>query len=82
MYHLKNKTYLYVDLLNGDVMHEETLMGWGLSLNEARIYEIMLSLGEVNVNEIFVKSGVHRRNVFDSLNKLIENGLATQFIVN
>lgn len=62
-------------------MHEELLMEIGLSLNESRIYEAMLSLGEVNVNAISVKSKVHRRNVYDSLNKLVEKGLATQFVI-
>ncbi len=62
-------------------MHEETLMGLGLSLNEARVYESMLSLGEVNVNTISIKSKVHRRNVYDSLNKLMERGLVTQFVL-
>lgn len=61
-------------------MYEETLREIGLSLNEARVYESMLSLGEVNVNTISIKSKVHRRNVYDSLNKLMEKGLVTQFI--
>src|SRR3989338_5889080 len=62
-------------------MFEETLMNVGLSLNEARVYEAMLQLGEANVNLIAIKSKVHRRNVYDSLNKLIEKGLASQYIV-
>ena len=41
----------------------------------------MLQLGEVNVNEISIKSKVHRRNVYDSLNKLMEKGLVTQFVL-
>ncbi|PIN79600.1 hypothetical protein COV16_03365, partial [Candidatus Woesearchaeota archaeon CG10_big_fil_rev_8_21_14_0_10_34_8] len=58
-------------------MYEETLMQIGLSLNEARVYESMLQLGEANVQTIAIKSKVHRRNVYDSLNKLIEKGLAS-----
>ncbi|MFH1440197.1 MAG: helix-turn-helix domain-containing protein [Candidatus Woesearchaeota archaeon] len=62
-------------------MYEEALMNVGLSLNEARVYEAMLQLGEANVNLISIKSKVHRRNVYDSLNKLIEKGLTAQYVV-
>jgi sugar-specific transcriptional regulator TrmB len=62
-------------------MYEEILMQIGLSLNEARIYEAMLQLGEANVQTISIKAKVHRRNVYDSLNKLIEKGLASEVFV-
>ncbi len=62
-------------------MYQEILQKTGLSLNEARVYEALLHLGEVNVNKISVKSKVHRRNVYDSLNKLIEKGLASETFV-
>ena len=62
-------------------MYEEALMNVGLSLNEARVYEAMLQLGEANVNLISIKSKVHRRNVYDSLNKLVEKGLVAQYVV-
>ncbi len=56
-------------------------MQLGLSLNEARVYEAMLQLGEANVQKIAIKSKVHRRNVYDSLNKLIEKGLVAQYVL-
>ena len=62
-------------------MYQELLQKIGLSLNEARVYEALLHLGEVNVNKISIKSTVHRRNVYDSLNKLIEKGLASETFV-
>ncbi len=62
-------------------MYQEILQKIGLSLNEARVYEALLHLGEVNVNKISIKSKVHRRNVYDSLNKLIEKGLASETFV-
>ncbi len=62
-------------------MYQELLQKMGLSLNEARVYEALLHLGEVNVSKISVKSKVHRRNVYDSLNKLIEKGLASETFV-
>ena len=62
-------------------MYQELLQKIGLSLNEARVYEALLYSGEVNVNKISVKSKVHRRNVYDSLNKLIEKGLASEMFI-
>jgi len=62
-------------------VYEETLREIGLSLNEARVYEAMLQLGEANVNLIAIKSRVHRRNVYDSLNKLVEKGLVAQYVL-
>ncbi|MDP2749775.1 MAG: helix-turn-helix domain-containing protein, partial [Nanoarchaeota archaeon] len=62
-------------------MYQEILQKAGLSLNEARVYEALLNLGEVNVNKISIKSKVHRRNVYDSLNKLIEKGLASETFI-
>lgn len=62
-------------------MYQEILQKIGLSLNESRVYEALLNLGEINVNKISIKSKVHRRNVYDSLNKLIEKGLASETFV-
>jgi len=62
-------------------MYQELLQKIGLSLNESRVYEALLYLGEVNVNKISIKSKVHRRNVYDSLNKLIEKGLVSETFV-
>lgn len=62
-------------------MFQEILQKTGLSLNEARVYESLLYLGESNVQKISIKSKVHRRNVYDSLNKLIEKGLASETFV-
>ena len=52
----------------------------GLAKNEARIYEMLLSHNESAVGNISNKSGVHRRNVYDSLNRLIEKGLVFEII--
>jgi predicted transcriptional regulator len=59
-------------------MFQEILQRIGLSLNESRVYEAMLHSGEASVNTLSVKSKVHRRNVYDALNKLIEKGLASE----
>ena len=52
----------------------------GLAKNEARIYETLLSEGESSVGSIAKKSQVHRRNVYDSLNRLIEKGMVFEII--
>jgi sugar-specific transcriptional regulator TrmB len=62
-------------------MYEELLREIGLSLNEARVYEALLQIGESSVQAISLKSKVHRRNVYDSLNKLMEKGLVSEVFV-
>lgn len=57
-------------------MYQELLQELGLSLNESRTYEAMLSIGKSSVQTISLRSGVHRRNVYDALAKLQEKGLA------
>jgi sugar-specific transcriptional regulator TrmB len=47
----------------------------GLSPSEAKIYEALLSKAEIGVSEISLKANVHRRNVYDALNRLVEKGL-------
>ena len=62
-------------------MYEDLLRDIGLSPNEARVYETLLKTGEASVQTISNKSGVHRRNVYDSLSKLIEKGLASEIFI-
>lgn len=63
-------------------MFESILQELGLSPNETKIYEALLNATSANVSCIAVKSKVHRRNVYDSLNKLIEKGLVSELILN
>ncbi|MFC1752337.1 TrmB family transcriptional regulator [Thermoproteota archaeon] len=62
-------------------MYEEILREIGLSQNEARVYEALLHTGEASVQEISLKAKVHRRNVYDSLSKLVEKGLASEVFI-
>ena len=62
-------------------MYEELLREIGLSPNEARVFEALLQTGEASVQIISLKSGVHRRNVYDSLAKLVEKGLASESFI-
>lgn len=49
----------------------------GLSDSEAKIYITLLKLGEATVAEISQDSGLHRTNIYDSLEKLKEKGLVS-----
>lgn len=61
-------------------MHFDILMEIGLSPNEAKIYENLLSLGESTITQIALKSNIHRRNVYDTMDRLVEKGLVYQVI--
>jgi sugar-specific transcriptional regulator TrmB len=50
----------------------------GLAKNEGRIYETLLREGALSVSDISAISGVHRRNVYDSMNRLLERGLVSE----
>lgn len=59
-------------------MYSEVFEQIGLSPNEAKIYETLLSTGETSVSIISSKAHVHRRNVYDAINRLLEKGLVFQ----
>ena len=56
-------------------MYSEILTTLDLAKNEAVLYETLLRLGESSAGTLSTKSHVNRRNVYDSLNRLIEKGL-------
>jgi len=60
--------------------YQELFQSLGLAKNEAKIYETLIREGDASVSIISEKSGVHRRNVYDSLNRLIEKGLVFEII--
>lgn len=62
-------------------MYQDILRDIGLSPNEAKVYETLLKTGEASVQTISNKSGVHRRNVYDSLSKLNEKGLVSEVFI-
>ena len=59
-------------------MNKEILEKLGLSPNEAKIYLSLLEYGESGVADISTQAGVHRRNVYDSLKRLLDKGLVQQ----
>jgi len=56
-------------------MHLELFHELGLSPNEAKIYESLITYGGSGVSTIALRSKVHRRNAYDTLDRLIEKGL-------
>jgi sugar-specific transcriptional regulator TrmB len=62
-------------------MHEDVLKEVGLSTNESKIYETLLRLKEASIEDISAKSKVHRRNVYDSIAKLLEKGLISEVLI-
>jgi predicted transcriptional regulator len=63
-------------------MYEDILKEIGLSTNESRVYSTLLRLKEASIEDIAAKSKVHRRNVYDSLAKLMEKGLISEVFIH
>lgn len=56
---------------------EEVLQEAGLTHNECKVYLAMLRLKSALAGQITESSGVHRRNVYDALERLIQKGLVS-----
>ena len=54
----------------------------GLTENESKVYLALLELGPVNAGLITRKSGLHRRVVYDIIDRLIKKGLIGYIIRN
>lgn len=59
-------------------MYQEILMNFGLSPNEAKIYESLIDRGESSISEIAIAANIYRRNAYDAIHRLIEKGLCFQ----
>ena len=59
----------------GIFMYREIFEEIGLSPNEAKIYEALLNLGIASAPEIASQTGVHKRNIYDTLPRLLKKGL-------
>ena len=65
-----------------DDMYENILREAGLSTNEAKVYETLLSLKEASIEDLAAKSKVHRRNVYDCIAKLMDKGLISEAFIS
>lgn len=61
---------------------EKILEELGLTANEVKIYLTLLNQGTLNVGKLTSKCGVHRRSVYDGLDRLIEKGIVGYIKVN
>ncbi|MDP7457929.1 MAG: helix-turn-helix domain-containing protein, partial [Candidatus Woesearchaeota archaeon] len=59
-----------------------TLEELDLTKTEARIYLAVLELGSCLAGEITKKTGIHRRSVYDSVERLIQKGLLSYIKTN
>jgi len=60
-------------------MFQEALQKIGLSVNESKIYEALLALGITTANKIALEAKIQRRNVYDTIKKLKEKGLCSEY---
>lgn len=61
-------------------MYQEILERMGLSGNEAKVYEALLTLGITTANKIALEAKIQRRNVYDTVKQLKEKGLCSEVI--
>ena len=59
---------------------QEVLEKTGLTTNEVKVYLTLIDLGNSLAGDISKKANLHRRPTYDSLNRLVEKGLASYTI--
>ena len=60
----------------------EALLHIGLTKTEAKIYAMLLDLGKAQAGVLSRKTGIHRRSIYDALDRLIEKGLVSYIVEN
>jgi len=63
-------------------MVKEILKELGFSDYEIKIYLTLVSLGESTPSKVAEKARIHRRNVYDALNRLVKKGFVSSVIKN
>ncbi len=61
-------------------MYAQLFEELGLSPNEGKLYESLLRCGELGIGELSLKAKVHRRNVYDSIKRLLDRGLVQEIV--
>ena len=64
------------------MISKELFQSLGLTKNETKVYISLLELGNSQIAQITENCGIHRRNVYDSISRLMEKGLVSFVIVN
>lgn len=63
-------------------MIEEVLSELGMTANEIKVYLALLKSGQLSVNEIGNRSGLHRQVCYDALERLLEKGFVSYVVEN
>lgn len=61
---------------------EGALLGAGLTKNEAKIYLALLKSGSALAGEITSATGIHRRNVYDAIERLTKKSMVGYIVKN
>ena len=61
-------------------MYQEILQKMGLSVNESKVYEALLTLGITTANKIALEAKIQRRNVYDTVKQLKEKSLCSEVV--
>jgi sugar-specific transcriptional regulator TrmB len=56
-------------------MYIEQLQSFGLNQTEAKIYLALLELKEANITALGKFTGVHRRNIYDTIDRMLDKGI-------
>lgn len=75
LYHHKGAIHHSSAVHYPQAMIHPLLQELGLSPNEAKIYEALLTYGGSGVSTISLRAQVHRRNAYDAVQRLLQKGL-------
>src|SRR3989344_5423861 len=74
--------YINKKQLKIEVETEYVLQQYGLNKNEIKVYLCLLDIGEAQAGRISRQTGIHRRNVYDTTERLIAKGLINYLLKN
>jgi sugar-specific transcriptional regulator TrmB len=60
----------------------EKLLHVGLTSTEAKIYLMLIDISKAQAGVLSRRTGIHRRSIYDALDRLIEKGLVSYIIEN
>src|SRR3989338_3484937 len=61
---------------------EKALIALGLTETESKVYLALLKRGSSLAGKVTKETGLHRRTVYDTIERLIEKGLASYIVTN
>ncbi|MBD3310629.1 hypothetical protein GF351_05410, partial [Candidatus Woesearchaeota archaeon] len=73
---------LFVSSMVSEQAKTEVLERVGLTRTESKVYLSLLDLGTALAGKITESSGIHRRSVYDAIERLMQKGLVSYVILN